>query len=192
MRRILGESRRIGAVNPRGVLIGAAVVLISGCGTTVTGVKTSGGGNQGLSVPSVPGAVGPTSGGGPGTSSTAAGAGPGAVSGSAAESGGASGGGSATGVAGGAGNGPGLTASTIYVGDAYDPDTASADAALGAAGANPGDTKAETEAVLNYINGHGGIAHRKVVPVWYRLNLNQPISTSAESACQTWTQDHKV
>ena len=59
-------------MNPRGVLIGAAVVLISGCGTTVTGVKTSGGGNQGLSVPSVPGAVGPTSGGGPGTSSTAA------------------------------------------------------------------------------------------------------------------------
>src|SRR5204863_8525251 len=97
------------------------------------GVKASGGGNQWLSVPSVPGDLGPTAGSGPATRSTAAGAGPGAVSGSAAESGGASGGGSATGVGGGAGNGPGLTASTIYVGDAYDPDTASADAALGAA-----------------------------------------------------------
>lgn len=89
-------------------------------------------------------------------------------------------------------SGPGITPTTIFVGETYSPDTAAANSALGAADQNPGDTKAETEAVIRYLNSHGGIAGRKVVPVWHRVSVSDDSSSSAEAACQDWTKDHKV
>ena len=180
-----------------------AVLLAVGCGSTVQGVTTSGPGvsGQGLSVQSAaPGAPNAPAGALPGQTSGGATA-PGSVLGPGGTVTGPAGtGSSSTGLPGGttssasvtqAGDGPGVTATTIYTGEIYDPDAAAADQALGASGINPGDTKAETEALLKYINAHGGIAHRKVVPVWYKESANDASSTTDQRACATWTQDNK-
>jgi hypothetical protein len=186
----------------------ATILLVAGCGSTIEGggaastalgsgstganggTASGPGSSGGLSVP------GGTTPGGPGALSGPGAVAPGATGpGSTAPNGtgpNGSGGVSPGGTVTASGNGPGITPTTIYVGDDYSPQTATADAALGAANANPGDTKAETEAVIAYINGHGGIAHRKIVPVWYQDNLQDSAQTSANAACQLWTVDHKV
>lgn len=88
--------------------------------------------------------------------------------------------------------GPGVTATTIYVGDQYDPQAATEDSGLGAAGLNPGDVQAETNAVVAYINAHGGVAHRKLAVVWAQISATSNIQQSEQAACNTWTVDNKV
>lgn len=90
------------------------------------------------------------------------------------------------------GDGPGVTATTINIAGVYDPDASAADSALGLANANPGDTKAQTDAIVSYINAHGGIAGRKVNIVWYMLSVQNNAAQSAQAACATWTQDNKI
>jgi hypothetical protein len=193
------------AAHPARVLaVVAATLTLAGCGSTVSGLTTAAApqtGTGSLSAPTaaatVPGAMtapaglpaaagdAPTGELG-GVPSAAAGTGRAAPAAAGAPTVAGAGPGSS------AANGPGVTSSTIYVGEVYEPDTAAADAALGAAQADPGDTKAETTAVIRYINTHGGIAGRKIVPIWYRANLNDSATTSAQQACALWTQDHKV
>jgi hypothetical protein len=84
-----------------------------------------------------------------------------------------------------------VTATTINVGGIYYPDAAAADSALGAANSNPGDVQAETNAMVAYINAHGGVAHRKVVMVWHTGSTADPAAQTMQNACSTWTQDHK-
>lgn len=178
-----------------------ALAAAAGCGSTVDvsrlGTSATGGSNgtQSLSVPS----NAPSGGALPGTNTA-----PGVVNGGAGSVGanGASGGGNVGGQSGGGstgsasgvetGDGPGVTATTINIGAVYDPDAAAADSAIGAAGANPGDVKAETEAVVKYINAHGGVAHRRVNPIWYKESVSDPASTTFQRMCSTWTQDNKV
>jgi hypothetical protein len=118
----------------------------------------------------------------------------GAVSGPGATVPGRAGGPSATKPAAGSAalGGPGVTATTIYVGDQYDPSAAAGDSGLGAAGLNPGDVQAETNAVVAYINAHGGVAHRKLAMVWAQISDTSNIQQSEQAACDTWTVDHKV
>ncbi|MBV9290868.1 MAG: hypothetical protein JO222_00330, partial [Frankiales bacterium] len=188
-----------------GVLVAATALVAAGCGTTVSGTaSTPGAGGDALSVPS-PGTTGgqglsgPSgaagSGGGLTTGSTVTGGGSGA--GSATGSGSTAappltGSGSGSGPAATAGNGPGITPTTIYVGESWDPNVAAADSAIGAASGDPGDVHAETNALIAYINAHGGVAHRKVVPIWHQISSKDDASTSAEATCQAWTRDHKV
>jgi hypothetical protein len=79
----------------------------------------------------------------------------------------------------------------VNVGIIY-TDQSQANARLGAFGANDlvyGDLLAEQKAVINYINGHGGVARgRKLVPVPY----NATTDSSPQSLCTYWTEDHKV
>ena len=182
----------------------ALALLAAGCGSTVQATGTEQVGGSGSQSLSVPGGSAPVGGGTPGAVAPGAGLGgvpgsngggvPGSVGNGAGQVG-ASGGGSGT-TGGGAdvqaGDGPGVTATTINIAAAYDPNVSSADAAIGAANANPGDVKAETDAVIAYINNHGGVAHRKVVPVWYRSNTSDDTSTTDQKACNYWTQDHKT
>lgn len=185
----------------RAGLVGVAAVLtLAACGTTVSSVTANGAGqtngNGGLGVPSGQGSV-PGAGTTPGQTALNPGAG-GQVNGglgtgqpgSTGIGGGTGSTGSATGST--SANGPGITATTMYLGTVYDPDAAAADAGLGAAGLNPGDVKAETEAAFNYINQHGGMAHRKIVPVWYKQSASNDANTTAQAQCATWTQDNKV
>jgi hypothetical protein len=91
------------------------------------------------------------------------------------------------------GDGPGVTSTTITAGVTYDPNSAAEDSALGAAGANPGDEKAETDAVVNYVNAHGGIAHRKLVINYYLGNTEVDTASQIyQAACNAWTQDTKT
>ncbi|MDT7547927.1 MAG: branched-chain amino acid transport system substrate-binding protein, partial [Actinomycetota bacterium] len=90
--------------------------------------------------------------------------------------------------------GPGITATTIYVGAAYFPDAANANTALGAAGANSGDQRDYYNAVIDDLNKRGGVLGRKMVPVYaeYKAASTDSLDAQSESACNTWTKDHKV
>lgn len=170
----------------------AALALVAltttACGSTVANVGSGPAGNvNGGQSLSVPGGAPTTAAGGAVVGGTAAGgvapvgggAGPGANGAAGGYSGGQSGAvGSGSGSAVEPGDGPGVTKTTINVGAVYDPDAAAADSAIGLAGANPGDVKAETEAVIKYVNSHGGVAHRKLNPIWYKESVSDPASTS--------------
>lgn len=194
-----------GLRQPPALVAGLLVLgLTAACGSTVPlaqqrmaeslGVTGSLGGTgtgSGTGAAGVPGGVAPS-----GAASLSVGnAGSGAGGAGGTEAGGSSGGGGSAGASSlvsNAGSGPGVTPTTIYVAGAYDPDAAAADSALGAANANPGNTKAEEEAVVSYINSHGGVDGRKLSIVWYQASVQNDSTTTDQQSCQTWTQDHKV
>jgi hypothetical protein len=90
--------------------------------------------------------------------------------------------------------GPGITPTTIFLGLQYTKDAASGAAAIGAAGASPGDLRVYYNAVINDINKHGGVAHRKLSPIYYGIDTQASggISSEDSASCALWTQDHKV
>ena len=187
----------------RRAALALVAVTATACGSTVANVGggPSGTANGGQSM-SVPGGAPTGAPGRPVVGGTAAGGvavgagGPGTVGASGSTGGYAAGQSGAVGSGSGStvepGDGPGVTKTTINFGAVYDPDAAAADAAIGAAGANPGDVKAETEAVVSYINTHGGVAHRKLNPVWYKQSVSDSQSTTFQGECSAWTQDSKV
>ena len=89
--------------------------------------------------------------------------------------------------------GPGVTADKIYVGLNFVSNGSAANAAIGAA-LSQGDTKREHEIVMEDINAHGGIAGRKVEPVWHEQDGNSTASYDVivQDMCDTWTHDAKV
>lgn len=90
-------------------------------------------------------------------------------------------------------DGPGVTATTINVGAAYDPNVGAADSAIGASGASPGNVADETNAMVAYINSHGGVDHRKLKMVYYQYNSETDSSTQVQQgSCSDWTQDNKT
>ena len=89
-------------------------------------------------------------------------------------------------------SGPGVTAKEIKIGLAYCGDCAGANAAVGAGGEDPGDTRRYAQAVLDEVNARGGIAGRKLVPVFHEISASANIDQSAQEACETFTKDNKV
>jgi hypothetical protein len=182
-----------------------AVVLLGACGTTVPlatqrALQDNGGLNgAGVSTPgtsgSQAGAAGAVAGslaGSGSTNSGGAGVGP-VASGGTRGAGGAAG--TVPGSAAGANlgsDGPGVSATTINVGELYDPNNGAEDAALGFGGLNPGNTQAETNAVIAYINAHGGVAGRKLNAIWYAISTTSNIQQQEQGACTFWTTDNKV
>lgn len=93
----------------------------------------------------------------------------------------------------GSGQGVGVTATTINIGIPYTENAKEANAAFGV-NISPGDTKANAQAILDDINARGGVAGRKLVPVFHAYDA-QSAETNAQqdqAACETLTQDHKV
>jgi len=177
-------------------MLAVALVAVAGCGSTVAnttlaqsgalGGPTSSSGSPGTVVPGS-GSTGPS-----GISASAAGPG-----GSNALSGPGTGGSSVAAGAGasGASAAQGLTARTINIGIGYVTNGDAANAAIGATGISQGDPKGESQAVINYINSHGGVAGgRKIVPVWQPYSATSTGSTASqdEAACANYTQDHHV
>lgn len=199
------------------LLVASATIALLGvgCGTTVplsqrgngaVGVQSSGAGSSGLETGGAAGSAA-TSGGDLGSASGSGGAATGGTSGATGTgSGGASGSSGGAGAVGGGGSaggptsgssggssGPGVTPTTVYIGASYpNSDVAAGDAALGAANASPGNVQAEYDAVVGYINSHGGVAHRKLSPVWYEQSVQNSASETEQQACATYTQDHKT
>src|SRR5262245_2695965 len=63
---------------------------------------------------------------------------------------------------------PGVTADSIYVGVPYAADAA-ANKAAGAGGVTVGNPKADAQIVIDDINANGGVAGRKLVPVFHAI-----------------------
>ena len=89
---------------------------------------------------------------------------------------------------------PGLTDTTVNVGLIIPVNAAAANAALGAGGVTTGDPKRNAEVVINDMNSRGGIAGRKIVPVYAEFDATsaQPAEAQYQAACDRFTQDHKV
>ena len=91
-------------------------------------------------------------------------------------------------------NGPGITADTIKIGISYADDAEEANAAIGAAGATQINQKQAWEAMLKYVNGHGGVNGRELVPVWHKLSATstEAYDQQDQEVCAHWTQDDPV
>lgn len=178
-----------------------ALVILCGCGTTVSGTtaaQSSGlpetGTGDSLSVPSagasagttgVPGSNGLTAGtsGTVGSTNTGTSTTPGSTAG-------------APGIprAGSSQQmGIGITDSKVYVGVTYQTGADAANRALGN-NLTTGDEQADAQAVINDINSRGGVAGRKLVPVWYDYQVAdaRPYTTIDAEACAKFTQDNHV
>lgn len=118
---------------------------------------------------------------------------------------GSTGGGTATTSApqrgGGTGGGPvklglGVTESTITLGFSQLSDVGAANAAVGGSSARAGETprKDYGDPLIKWFNENGGIAGRKIVPVWadVKVTPNNTMASNRQSVCATLTQDNKV
>ena len=172
-------------------------LLLAACGSTAQSASTGRRNTeqQGLAP------TASASGGGAGVPGGAAGDGHGIAAGGSTSGGGTTGGrptggtsGSSSGAATGAsaGVGPGVTDSTVALGIPYCNDCAQANAALGAGGEDPGDTRRYYQAALDDVNARGGVAGRNLVPVFHEVSAADDISASEQAACETFTADHKV
>ena len=184
-------------------LVCAIALLSTACGSTVpesqrqAALRQRGTGEAGLSGRVVDGGVaseGVVAGDGATAGAAAPGAQGGRVSGGGARAGGTSGGGRATAVAPGVSAAPGLTDSTINVGVLIAVNSQAANAALGAGGISTGDSKRNAEILVNEINARGGVAGRKLVPVFGEFDTTSATPTEAQyqAICDGWTQDSKV
>jgi ABC-type branched-subunit amino acid transport system substrate-binding protein len=173
----------------------ALLALSTACGSTVqlTSTSTSGGADQGL---------------GPATGSTVDASQPGTArtpqTGTASVPSTRSGGqavtvarGSAAAASAGpaavANNIPGVTKTTLTIGVlAADPQANTTLENAGFGAASLGDEPASWRAMADEANAHGGIAGRRLVMVFFLVNLTDSPATQGQAACEKFTQDNKV
>ncbi|MCU1587113.1 MAG: hypothetical protein JWN31_606 [Frankiales bacterium] len=81
----------------------------------------------------------------------------------------------------------------VEVGIAYAPNAAAFGQALGGS-LDLGDGKAQSDAVVAYVNAHGGLAGHPIKPVYYAVDLTRtnPWAIFVQEACSLWTEDHHV
>ncbi len=86
---------------------------------------------------------------------------------------------------------PGVTAKEIYIGLVYDENAGAVNQAAGVGSITTGDSKANTRAIIKDINAHGGVAGRKLVPVYARFDSqsSQTFDQQYAAICQQFTQD---
>jgi hypothetical protein len=88
---------------------------------------------------------------------------------------------------------PGITADTITLGLVYTKNQEAGNEAIGAPGLH-GDARDGYNVVIDEINRSGGIAGRKIGPIYvgYDATGTVPVDQEDQRACATWTQDHEV
>ena len=174
-----------------------ALAALAGCGSTVHsqgaldatgGIKvlggTSGSGTNPIGTPTT--LPGTTTGGAGSTGGTSTGA---------TSSTGALGGTSGSTPTGGTPGLPssrGVSATQIRIGITYVKGADQALSAIGAGAISIGDTKAIYDRMVTYINSTGGIAGRKIVPVYFAFDANADGPTQYQAACAKFTQDDHV
>ncbi|HVE98319.1 MAG TPA: hypothetical protein VNA12_03985 [Mycobacteriales bacterium] len=192
-----------------------AVATLAACGSTAAPAPRAVDGVPGrlsadaegltapTSGPSGDGSAGPPAGLAPGSThppdsssggSTATGRfGAGSGSSGAGSSGGGAPGGSRGTSSGAVRHGVGVTAKEIFIGIGYTTDAEQANRALGVE-VSQGDTKANAEAIIADINERGGVAGRKLVPVFhaYEAQSAQTGAQQDQAACSRYTEDNKV
>lgn len=173
-----------------------AMLLLAGCGTTVDSTRTT---TPTGPVNPIAASASTAKNGATPQSAVPAATGAGDANGAATSGGGAP-------LVPGAGSGPGRPATSapvrgygydathVYVGVGTSNDTSSYAKSLGF-NVNVGDAKGQAQAVISYLNKHGGLAGRQIVPVWHDVsdaNYNSDPSGTAQAECADWTQDHHV
>ena len=173
----------------------AALGLLAGCGSTVaqsaggndtaSGLSANPGGAAGLTTNSAGGAA---AAGGGGQVGSAAGGGP--TAGGLAGTGSGGAGGNVSGAAGSAV--PGVTPTQINVGISYGTNADAVNQAAGFSGLDTGNEQAYAQAVVDDINKHGGIAGRRLHPIWHATNAEDtsPHASQDSAECATYTQDN--
>ena len=94
----------------------------------------------------------------------------------------------------GGNNGPGVTATTVRVGFVYITNSQAANQAFGFQVASTGNEQSEEQALVDYVNKHGGIGGRQVVPVFVAVDFSKAESdpTVFEEVCHSLTEDYHV
>lgn len=90
--------------------------------------------------------------------------------------------------------GPGVSATEINIGISLFK-AGDYGAAFGIKGIDFGNTEAQAQAVVDHLNANGGIAGRKIKPIYYTLDFGRPGLSDGQSeqeACAKWTEDNKV
>ena len=89
--------------------------------------------------------------------------------------------------------GPGITKTTINIGFIHVKNSEAGNAALGFEGQSL-DDQTPYRIVIDQINSQGGVAGRKINPIWavFDTTSSQTIDQQTQAACATWTQDNKV
>lgn len=98
-----------------------------------------------------------------------------------------------SGVSGGARDAVGVSPTSVTIGIS---NVSNADAANAALGANftAGNTKGEMDAMVSYINAHGGVGGKKLIVVFHPVDgaSSQTRDQRDQAACADYTQDHHV
>ncbi|MDP9182811.1 MAG: ABC transporter substrate-binding protein [Actinomycetota bacterium] len=175
-----------------------AVALATACGSTVQGSSrvTAGngvgnpqgiddglGGTTGLSAPQAPGGAGVT----PTASQSSTGSSGGSTAGPLSST-------TGRGAPGGvtpATSGPGVTDKVVYVGVVHDANADGVNSAAGVGAVTHGDSLANTRAIVDDINRHGGVAGRRVelVTADFDSTSTQTLDQQWAAVCQTFTRD---
>jgi ABC-type branched-subunit amino acid transport system substrate-binding protein len=88
--------------------------------------------------------------------------------------------------------GRGVTVDSIRIGFMVTVNLQAGFAAVGASG-KPPEERAVRQAVIDWVNTRGGIAGRKIVPVWHEFDVTSGTNESqAQAACATLTEDNQV
>jgi Periplasmic binding protein len=90
--------------------------------------------------------------------------------------------------------GPGITPTTIYIGAVYNKNQAAANSSIGGGGAGGSDARAAYNVMFKLANQQGGVAGRKLVPIYYGFDATstQTAEQQDHAACAKWTQDNKI
>jgi len=187
--------RRRSTTVARAAVALALGAVLAGCGTTVPMSRQVAAGS-GLGGPSAAADGLTATTGGTGASGSGGAVSTGAVSGSsgAVPAAGSSGGG-ATGTTGaGLPTAGGGTAAQppIEIGTYYLNGGNAALASAGFGGLVIPDSKPVFDAFVRYLNAHGGLAGRRIEPVYYEYNEGGDPHGQDAAACSTFTQDHHV
>lgn len=95
----------------------------------------------------------------------------------------------------GGGSGRGFTDKEIFIGYTTFKAAEEFGSQAGFTGVEFGDQEAQARAVIDEINAAGGIAGRKIVPVFYDVKTEQALQSPsgvAQAACARWTEDRPV
>lgn len=91
-------------------------------------------------------------------------------------------------------NGPGITADTIKLGLYTIANYREGQEALGSQAAGDFHMEAGWKALIEYQNAHGGIAGRKITPVFWRYSAasTETYAQQEANACARWTEDDRI
>jgi hypothetical protein len=89
-------------------------------------------------------------------------------------------------------SGPGVTDKEVYIGLIHDVNAGAANKAAGVGAITSGNDQANTQAIIDDINKHGGVGGRRLVPVYadFDSTSSQTLDSQYGAVCQHFTQDN--